>query len=149
MTAPTSVEALEEIVFAADSAATRWRQTPALERAAALSAIADALDASADELVPIGMRETNLPEARLRGELTRTTFQLRLFAEVITEGGYLDARIDHADPSGPWVRPGPICVGISFRSARLWCLRRATFPSRFRSLEATPPPRSPRAAVLC
>lgn len=106
-TVSTSVEALKEIVFTADSAATRWRQTPALVRADALSAIADALDAAADELVPIGMRETKLPEARLRGELTRTTFQLRLFAEVITEGSYLDARIDHADPEWPMGAPRP------------------------------------------
>ena len=42
--------------------------------------------------------ETGLAEGRLRGELRRTTWQLRLFAEVVAEGAYLDARIDDADP---------------------------------------------------
>ena len=53
------------------------------------------------------MRETSLPEGRLRGELTRTTFQLRLFADVVTEGAYLDARVDHADADWPMGAPRP------------------------------------------
>ena len=53
------------------------------------------------------MEETHLAESRLRGELTRTTFQLRLFAEVITDGEYLDVRIDHADPAWPMGAPRP------------------------------------------
>lgn len=75
---------------------------PTLEprvRAAALVAAAEALDAAADELVPIAMSETGLAEARLRGELKRTTVQLRLFAEVVADGGYLDVRLDAADPA--------------------------------------------------
>ena len=51
-----------------------------------------------DDLVPAAMAETGLAEARLRGELRRTTVQLRLFAEVAADGSFLDVRIDEADP---------------------------------------------------
>lgn len=98
---------LEEILTAANRAANELRRSDRPTRARYLAAIADGLDAAADELVPIGQRETNLPEARLRGELKRTTFQLRIFAEVITEGRYLDVRIDHADPEWPMGAPRP------------------------------------------
>ena len=67
-------------------------------RAAALRAIADAMDAAADELVPIAQGETALTEARLTSELARTTYQLRRFAEVIDEGSLFEATIDSADP---------------------------------------------------
>ncbi len=40
-----------------------------------------------------------MPEARLQSELARTCNQLRLFAEVVEEGSWVDARIDSADPS--------------------------------------------------
>ena len=39
-----------------------------------------------------------MPEARLTGEVGRTCGQLRLFAEVVEEGSWVDARIDNADP---------------------------------------------------
>ncbi|WP_299276597.1 aldehyde dehydrogenase (NADP(+)), partial [uncultured Georgenia sp.] len=42
--------------------------------------------------------ETHLADGRLQGELTRTTFQLRLLAEEVLTGEPLDATIDHADP---------------------------------------------------
>ena len=93
--APTAVsDLLDRAVAAAPACA----QTPPSDRARALVAIADRLDESADELIDIAVAETGLAEARLRGELRRTTWQLRLFAEVVTEGAYLDARIDEADP---------------------------------------------------
>ncbi|MEV4346329.1 aldehyde dehydrogenase (NADP(+)) [Actinoplanes sp. NPDC049596] len=68
------------------------------DRARALVAVADALDAAADELVPVAQAETGLAEGRLRGELKRTTVQLRLFASVAAAGEFLDVRIDDADP---------------------------------------------------
>jgi NADP-dependent aldehyde dehydrogenase len=124
MSSPTAVETpsvvYEEVLTgAADAAAPVGAATPA-ERAGWLEAAADALDAGAGDLVPIAMSETRLPEARLSGELRRTTFQLRLFADILREGSFLDARIDHADPDwgmGPRpdlrrvLRPlGPVAV---------------------------------------
>ncbi|MGO1434919.1 MAG: aldehyde dehydrogenase (NADP(+)) [Canibacter sp.] len=103
----TTTDEVDAIVVNSDAAADTWRKTPAATRARSLNAVADALDAAADQLVPIAQEETRLTEARLRGELKRTTFQLRLFSEVITEGSYLDIRVDHADPEWPMGAPRP------------------------------------------
>lgn len=95
----TTLEELRSVT--ADSAAAAHRAATATleERAGWLRAIADRLDQHSAELVEIGVRETRLPAARLTGEVARTTAQLRMFAEVVLEGGYLEAVIDHADPS--------------------------------------------------
>lgn len=103
----TTVEATEGILAAAAAAHARWAATAPQDRAAGLEAAAEALDQAADELVPVAMEEAHLPEGRLRGELKRTTFQLRLFAEELRRGDYLDARIDHADPEWPMGAPRP------------------------------------------
>ncbi|WP_127794641.1 aldehyde dehydrogenase (NADP(+)) [Agromyces sp. LHK192] len=94
----TDLHDVDLIAETAAAAAAPFADTSPAERARALVAVADALDAAADDLVPIGMRETGLAEARLRGELRRTTVQLRLFAETVLDGSYLDVRIDDADP---------------------------------------------------
>ncbi len=101
-TPPPSVTApaqLEAVLAAAANAARTWMRTTPSTRARVLRAIADRLDNDADQLVAIAAEETHLTEQRLRNELVRTTFQLRYFADTIVEGRYLDARIDHADPS--------------------------------------------------
>lgn len=68
-------------------------------RARWLEEVASALQAHADELVALGHQETHLDEGRLRSELRRSVFQLRLFMAEITQGEHLEATIDHADPS--------------------------------------------------
>jgi len=103
----TTDEELQNYLAAAETAAGQWAVTPPAKRADVLDRVADALDTAADELVPVAMDETNLPEPRLRGELKRTSFQLRLFGEVLRDGSYLDARIDHADPQWPMGAPRP------------------------------------------
>ena len=72
-------------------------------RAALLRALADALEARRGDVVAVADRETALGETRLNGELTRTCYQFRLFAEVVEEGSYLEATVDHAGdtPMGP------------------------------------------------
>jgi NADP-dependent aldehyde dehydrogenase len=97
MTHTTPVE-LELVAARAAAVAPVWAATAPKRRGAALVAVADALEVSADELVGTAMVETGLAEARLRGELTRTAVQLRLFADVVVDGSYLDVRIDDADP---------------------------------------------------
>ena len=44
------------------------------------------------------MAETALPEARLRGEVLRTSNQLRMFAGLIEDDAWLGARVDPGDP---------------------------------------------------
>ena len=67
-------------------------------RAGFLRAIAGEIEAVVDDIVERGQLETALPEPRLRGETARTTGQLRMFANQIEEGSWVDARIERADP---------------------------------------------------
>lgn len=103
--ADTTSEQLNALALAAEGAVRPMRRSSAAERAAWLGAIADALDAHVDELVEVAHRETHLAVERLRGEVARTTGQLRFFGEVVTEGSYLEATIDHADPARTPPRP--------------------------------------------
>lgn len=66
-------------------------------RARFLKAIADRIE-GLEQLVARGQLETGLPQARLEGERARTCGQLRLFAAMLEEGSWVDARIDHAQP---------------------------------------------------
>ncbi|MCA9729186.1 MAG: aldehyde dehydrogenase (NADP(+)), partial [Candidatus Eisenbacteria bacterium] len=69
------------------------------ERAALLEAMASRIEGRANSLVSRVGIETALPEARVRAELGRTAGQLRMFAALVRDGSWVDARIDHADPS--------------------------------------------------
>jgi len=57
-----------------------------------------------ETLTPRAVAETALPVARIRSETQRTCNQLRLFAELVEEGSWVDARIDSADPNRTPVR---------------------------------------------
>lgn len=103
----TTAEQLESILDGANRAYGPWSRFAPAQRADVLDKVADALDAAAGDLIPVAMRETNLPEGRLTGELKRTSFQLRLFGELLRDGGFLDARIDHADAQWPMGAPRP------------------------------------------
>ncbi|HUR02772.1 MAG TPA: aldehyde dehydrogenase (NADP(+)) [Nonomuraea sp.] len=96
---------VDMVVSAAAAAGAAWRATPAAERAEALEAVADALAAKVDELWRTADSETALGEVRLRGEVARTAGQFRLFAQVLRDGGYVDAIIDHGDASATPPRP--------------------------------------------
>lgn len=98
MTESTLTPELESVVAGAAAAAPAYAALSPAERARVLVALGDALEAAKPRLVEIAMRETGLTEARLNGEVTRTAVQLRLFAETVIDGSYLDARIDYADP---------------------------------------------------
>jgi NADP-dependent aldehyde dehydrogenase len=98
----TDTTELHRVLAAATQTAPRLAETTPAQRAAWLTAAADALDAAGPDLIPLAAAETQLPEApRLRGELARTTFQLRLFGQVLTDGAFLGATIDHAAPDWP------------------------------------------------
>jgi NADP-dependent aldehyde dehydrogenase len=101
----TTIDELPAITAAAGRAAHHTAAASDAERAGWLRAIADRLDAATDELVGIADTETHLGSARLTGEVARTSGQLRLFAEVVEEGSYLEATIDHARPEAVPPRP--------------------------------------------
>ena len=75
-----------------------YRETSLEARAAFLEAVAQAIMDIGDPLIERAMAESGLPRARLEGERGRTVGQLRLFASVVREGGWIDARIDPAMP---------------------------------------------------
>ena len=97
-----------------------YRSLPYETRATFLEAIAEHIEALGDDLIVRVMAETGLPRPRLEGERARTTGQLRLFASVLRDGGFLEARIDPAQPDRkPLPRPdlrlrnvplGPVAV---------------------------------------
>jgi len=105
---------------AAEAAFADYSATGRAERAAFLRAIAEEIEARGADITKIGTRETGLPDARLEGERGRTTGQLRLFADHIEDGAYLDRRHDAALPDRqPLPRPdlkmvqrpiGPVAV---------------------------------------
>jgi len=97
----TTPQELDTILAAAAAAQDAWATSPPAARAAALDEVAAAMGREADRLVALAEEESHLPEARLRGELTRTRFQLGHFAGILREGSFLDATIDHADPDWP------------------------------------------------
>ncbi len=68
-------------------------------RASVLDAAAACLDREADAIVAKAREETALGEARLRSELARTTFTLRMFARTAREGSWIQGVIEYADPT--------------------------------------------------
>jgi 2,5-dioxopentanoate dehydrogenase len=90
---------VEQAAQLAHKAFAEYRQWPAKRRAGFLRRIAELFEANAAAIQERANQETALPLARLQGETGRTCGQLRLFATLIEEGWWLDARIDHADPN--------------------------------------------------
>jgi 2,5-dioxopentanoate dehydrogenase len=88
---------VDRTLHLADAAHPAFEQLGRERRAVLLEAIAAAIEALGDPLLERASAETGLPLARLTGERGRTCGQLRLFARVVREGAYLDARIDRAD----------------------------------------------------
>ena len=76
------------------------------QRAALLRAIAAEIEAVRASLLESACAETALPEARIAGEITRTTIQFELFARLVESGKHLGVVIDKADPNySPAPRP--------------------------------------------
>lgn len=83
---------------AAQGAFDAYRATGDAARAAFLDAIGAQIVALGDDLIVRAMAESGLPRARLEGERGRTVGQLKLFADLLREGAWHDARIDSALP---------------------------------------------------
>jgi len=113
-------ELVDRAVQAAEDAFDAYAATTRSTRAVFLDAIADEIEARGADITEIGTQETGLPEGRLNGERGRTVGQMRLFADHIRDGAYLDRRHDAAMPDrAPAPRPdlvmmqrpiGPVAV---------------------------------------
>ena len=115
--ASADVEAAAQLATAAFAT---YAALDAKHKAHFLRAIADGMDAAKAEISERAELETGLPPARLGGELARTTGQLRLFATLIEDGGWVEARLDTPAPErAPLPKPdlrsmlialGPVAV---------------------------------------
>ncbi len=114
-----TLEMLDRACALAAAAFDAYRESSLEGRAAFLESIADNVLNLGDELIERGVAETGLPRARLEGERRRTVDQLRLFAQVVRGGSFLEPRLDPPLPSRPSPRPdlrvqhvpvGPVAV---------------------------------------
>lgn len=94
-----SQAAIDAAVQGATAAFDSYRKKDKNEVADFLNQIADEILALGDALLERCHLETALPLGRLQGERGRTMNQLKLFAEVVREGSWVDARIDTAIPT--------------------------------------------------
>jgi NADP-dependent aldehyde dehydrogenase len=113
--AETSAAEVDSIVAAAVAVAGEWGATTPDVRAQIAVAVADALDEHTAELAALADVETALGGTRLTGEVGRTSGQLRMFGDVLRDGGYLDVAHTQAAGGGPDLRRidrpvGPVAV---------------------------------------
>ncbi len=111
---------LDQALDKADSAARKLYDFTPDQIARFLGAIRDEVGAIGDALIDRAAMETGLDSERLKGERTRTLNQIGLFAEIVKEGSWVEARIDTALPDRkPQPRPdirrmlqpiGPVAV---------------------------------------
>lgn len=104
--ANASPEEVERACALAAQAAGDYARRSPKDRAAFLRRIAENLEGLGDVLIERADAETALGATRLTGERARTANQLRMFADLIEEGSWVDARIDTALPDRkPLPRP--------------------------------------------
>src|SRR4051812_42609113 len=97
---------VDAALAAAGEAFTKTLELPHGWQAKLLDSIAAKIMDLGDALLERAEQETALPCARLTGERARTCNQLKMFAELVREGSWVDATIDTADPSrAPAPRP--------------------------------------------
>jgi alpha-ketoglutaric semialdehyde dehydrogenase len=115
-----SADDVDAAASAAAAAAPAFAAQTRAARSALLRGIADGIVGIGEQLLERAGAETALPRARLETERARTVNQLRLFADLVADGSWVDARIDRAQPSRqPVPRPdlramlvplGPVAV---------------------------------------
>jgi NADP-dependent aldehyde dehydrogenase len=88
----------ERAASLADAARIPFGNLPGKTRAVFLRKIADNIEALGDTLIHRASLETALPNPRFVGERARTCGQLRMFADLLDDGSWVDARVDHAIP---------------------------------------------------
>jgi 2,5-dioxopentanoate dehydrogenase len=106
-----SAEDLDRAASLAESAFPIYSNVSGKDKGIFLRHIAAAIESVSLEIVNRANLETGLSEDRLQGEIARTCNQLRLFAEVVEEGSWVDARIDTKPSIRSMHKPlGPVAV---------------------------------------
>ena len=91
----------QEVDRAAQKAAAAfpgYSKLPGTMKALFLETIAAEIMLAGEELIAVCSKETGLPKARIENERGRTVNQLKMFADLLKEGSWVDARIETALP---------------------------------------------------
>lgn len=89
---------IEQAVILAHQAFQIYKDVSGKKKAAFLNAIADEILVLGDTVLEVYSLESGLPAGRAEGERNRTINQLRAFADMLIEGGWVNASIDTAIP---------------------------------------------------
>lgn len=89
---------INKAITKAEHAFPEYSKKSGKEKALFLETIAEEILALGDDLIKRCHEETGLSQARLTGERGRTVNQLKLFAELLKEGSWVEARIETAIP---------------------------------------------------
>ncbi len=87
-----------DAIVKAENAFIKYSKKSGKEKALFLETIADEILNLGEEVIERCHEETGLPLGRLTGERMRTVNQLKMFAELLREGSWVDARIETAIP---------------------------------------------------
>jgi NADP-dependent aldehyde dehydrogenase len=93
-----SLDNVARALEAAETSFSDYRRCSTEQRAVFLDRIGEEIQRIGDELLTAANIETALPLERLAGERARTIGQIRMFADLIREGSWVEARIDRALP---------------------------------------------------
>ncbi|HKR30178.1 MAG TPA: aldehyde dehydrogenase (NADP(+)), partial [Terriglobales bacterium] len=126
----SNIEQINLAVEAAHSAFPSYRKLLGAERSAFLEKIALEIENLGDDLLRICSGETALPIARLAAEGRRTINQIRMFAELVKNGAWRDARIDRAiNDRKPLPRPDLRRILVPIGPCGVWAA--SNFPLAF------------------
>lgn len=101
----STIEEINAVMEESWNAFEQYRKLPFKQRAEFMRAIAREISDCEKELIETASQETNLTEARLKSELTRTIYQLNNYAEATEKAQWMDIRIDHANTDRNPPRP--------------------------------------------
>ena len=125
-----SPEEVDEAARLASKAFETYARISGKDKAIFLRKIAENIEDLSDELVERATQETALPVPRIKTETARTTNQLRLFANLVEEGTWVDARIDRGDPKRtPLPKPDVRSMLQPLGSVAVFCA--SNFPLAF------------------
>lgn len=95
---PADADMVNHAVLAATRAFKVYSTIGAKQKAVFLRAIATEITLLGDILIARAVAESGLPVGRITGEMARTTGQLKMFADLLAEGSWVEAVIDTAQP---------------------------------------------------
>ena len=93
-----SDDEIKQAVELSSNAFERYKNTSGIKKSEFLNAIADEILELDNDLLQIFQMESGLTNERAIGERERTIWQLRMFADLVKEGSWVEAAIDTSQP---------------------------------------------------